>query len=241
VRIFQPVPAGRLADIATRWSRLRGIDDRGAAGWETRWEYLSQTYRPAMERYVFHVLRTSGGGAPGRDEVEDVVQGFLAECVSKQLLSRADPATTRRFRAFLQTLLRRYVYGHLDHVNARKRRPALGTTLVPLDSAEEPQAAPSPANGGSFDEFDRGWVEAAVLVALDRLKSAQPRYAEVIEGLIADAAGAKSATASAAISPVLRHRARTRFEAVFLEVLRETIRDERDFADEWRAIEPFLP
>ena len=47
--------------------------------------------------------------------------------------------------------------------------------------------------------------------------------------------------ASSEQMPVLRHRARKRFRALFEVQLRATVDDEDAFIAEWRALQPYLP
>jgi RNA polymerase sigma-70 factor (ECF subfamily) len=244
MKILPSDPPRRLGTIETRWSVVRRLDAAADPRWQEAWAHLSTTYRPAMEAYVRRLL----GRATGREDAEeaaDLVQGFLAACTEKSWLGRADPGRGP-FRAFVQTLLRRFVFHRLDAARAQRRRPAAGK-VVPLDDV-----APDGLAGRADDDpaaaraLEEGWVRAAVERALDRLRRGNDRYHAVIADLIANEGengpefalrlglGAKDLT-------LLRHRARRRFVLLFEEELRTTVSNDDEFADEWRALAVHLP
>ena len=166
-----------------------------------------------MERYAASVLARTRGRASA-EEAAEVVQGFLAACLEKGWLERADPGRGS-FRAFVRTLLRRYVYARLREGQARARTLSLdaGDLAEPADD-EQPD----------LDAFDRGFVEIAVERALARLLRERERYHAVVADLIAtDGEGSSDLPGRLGVSdaqfPVLRHRARKRFARLFEDEL----------------------
>jgi RNA polymerase sigma factor (sigma-70 family) len=244
VAILSKTPPRSLGWAPTRWSILANLDDRKDPQWEASWNYLAQGYRKPMEVYARRLLARAPGGKASAQDAGDVVQDFLTTCIEADWLSRADPEQGR-FRAYMQTLLRRYVRGWLRHRLAQKRRPAEGRYLVSL-LPEDEDAGPSEVAPQDIAAFDRSWTDVAVEHALARLQEENERYHVVIHDLIctggegspdiADRVGLRPAQ-----FPVLKHRARKRFSDLFEEELRSTVCDDTAFEDEWKALQPYMP
>ena len=228
-----------LRSIVTRRSLLPPPAQEASASWEESWAYLFEAYQPAMERYVAALLARFGARGGDREEVRDIVQSYLADCLQKGWLSR-DDARIECFRAYLQTQLRRYVHAWLRRADARKRRPEGGVqALLPADlpvGGEDPAA----------QDLDAGWIEIALSRALAVLGAGNARYYEVITDLLqtggvgsADLAARMGQTPSQVI--MLRHRARKRLAHLFYEALRETVRDDEAFEELCRRLDPMLP
>jgi DNA-directed RNA polymerase specialized sigma24 family protein len=197
-----------------------------------------------MERYVRRVLSRTTGRQASLEEAADIVQEFLGACVKGQWLSRADP-TKGRFRAYLQTLLRRYTYRVLKRGAAQKRSPGPGRQVYEL-LEEEDRRALTPEEQAELDDFARGWVKIAVDQALARLAEENERYKVVILDLIqTDGEGSDDLALRVDVRhgqlPVLKHRARKRFCAIFEEELAQTVGDQEAFEEEWKAVTAFLP
>lgn len=228
----------------TRWSVVISLDQPDDPRWEASWAYLVDAYRHVMERYVARALARAGRRGAVSDEAADVVQDFLSDCIAKGWLSRARP-DRGRFRAFVQTLLRRYTYSYLRHSGAKKRTPPDGTAVLPLLSEDAIEPC-SPSDEQDLREFDEGWVRVAVDRALESLRAENARHATIVCDLIAGD-GTESPDLPERIEardeqmPVLRHRARKRFVALFESELQATVDDEDAFAEEWRALRPYLP
>jgi RNA polymerase sigma factor (sigma-70 family) len=231
VKVVESSP--RLRSIVTRRTLLPPPGDRADPAWQASWDHLIRLYTPAMVRYARGIL--SGGGP---HEAEDVVQDYLSQALSKGWLAR-DGADIRCFRAYLQTQLRRHVYRYLEHRRAQKRSPAGATSHDALEGVAE---GPDPAD----QELDRGWVQAAVDLALDDLRQGNADYHEVVLDLLrTDGEGSPDLAERMGRSETqlvhLRHRARKRFGVLFHERLRETVRDEEAFEALCKDLEPYLP
>ena len=170
----------------------------------------------------------------------------LSDCVAKNWLTRADPAQGR-FRAYLQTLLRRHVGHVLRAERAIKRNPGRDRRVLSLREDEETHgAADEPDGADDLTTFDREWVGTAIARARARLAETNVRYALVIDDLIrTEGEGSAGLAAEVGLRPaqvpVLRHRARERFARLFEDELRATVADETAFAEEWRALAAYLP
>lgn len=230
----------------TLWGVVATLDQREHPQWQDSWRALVAAYTAPMEAYARRVLSRRRGKAIDPGEAAEVVQDFLATCVEKGWLSRADPQRGR-FRAYLQTLLARHVGRMLRHAAAQKRGPAEGRAVLPLGDED---AAGDPALEVGHDEdrvaFDREWVGLVVARALARLRAHNERYAILIQDLI-DTEGAGSPGMAALLGQrpqqvaVSRHRARQRFQDFVVQELRATVSDPAAFEEEWRALLPYLP
>lgn len=227
------VPGASLRSIPTNWEAIRGIDDRTTIGWEGKWDHLLRTYRNAMLRYAGRILRHGMGERFDETDAEDCVDGFLATCVKGPVLSAADPRIAP-FRAFLQDRLKKYALKYARAARAKKRRPGEGRRLVSVEAISD--VGQEPAAPEADRELDREWVESLYRDALARLR-ANPRrakYAAIIEA-IRGAVELPDTTASD------RHRARAAFAEAFRECLRDTLPHDAFEAEEWQALEKYLP
>lgn len=243
-RILEPMPPRRQSWDNTRWSMIGRLDRRQEPAWQASWSYLLERYREPMERYARRVLARAGG-ARAAEEAGDVVQDFLATCVEKGWLSRADPVRGR-FRAYVQTLLRKYVYGYLRYRNAQKRSPGPGREVFTVLESDAVSREPTPDEVAELQEFDRSWVQVALHAALARLAEEQPRYHLVVNDLLlTGGAGSSDLAQRAGVRgpqlPVLKHRARRRLAGLFAAELEATVADEEAYDEELRALEAYIP
>ena len=110
--------------------------------------------------YVF--LRRQGYG---REDAQDLTQGFFAHLIETRGHARADPEKGR-FRAFLLTSLKNFVADARDRQHALKRGG--GMILEKLDDKMEAQIAQA-AKWQADEVYDREWAASHVRQALDRL------------------------------------------------------------------------
>lgn len=229
---------------ATHWSRIAALDGPPTDLRESSWGYLVSAYQRPMEEYVRRALSRWRGRPCSREDASALVQDFLGECAASSWLSRADPKRGP-FRAFLQTLLRRFTLRHLRHERAARRTPPAGARLIPISDA----MAGEPISAGrraDMDAFDRTWAQVAVERARQLLGKASPRYLTVIDDLIlTHGEGSDDLAQRLGLRdqqlPVLRHRALKRFAVLFEKELAATVGDAQQFRDEWRALAPYLP
>jgi hypothetical protein len=110
--------------------------------------------------YVF--LRREGYG---REDAQDLTQGFFAHLIETRGHALADPENGR-FRAFLLTALKNFVADVRDRQHALKRGG--GMILEKLDGKMEAQVARA-AKWQADEVYDREWAASLVRQALDRL------------------------------------------------------------------------
>jgi hypothetical protein len=187
-----------------------------------------------------------------RDEAADLTQGFFVEVVlGRQLFERAEVGQGR-LRGLLRASLKRYATDQWRRAAARGR----GRT-VPLGELDREDSLG--IEGDSERVFDRRWALAMFEEALRRCEGhfvggarAKPGHWRLFEArvlrpalhggamrpLAEDAAPlgfASSAEAAAAVQTVKR-----RFDAVFREVVGETVASETDLEDEYRLIRSLI-
>ena len=119
---------------------------------------LCQVYwRPV---YVF--LRNQGYG---REDAQDLTQGFFAHLIENRGYAHADPEKGR-FRTFLLVALKHFVADTRDREHALKRGG--GMILENLDDNAEAQIARG-AKWQADEVYDHEWAASLVRQALDRL------------------------------------------------------------------------
>jgi DNA-directed RNA polymerase specialized sigma24 family protein len=119
---------------------------------------LCQVYwRPV---YVF--LRNQGYG---REDAQDLTQGFFAHLIENRGYAHADP-DKGRFRSFLLVALKHFVADTRDREHALKRGG--GMVLENLDDNVEAQIARR-AKWQADEVYDHEWAASLVRQALDRL------------------------------------------------------------------------
>jgi hypothetical protein len=171
-------------------------------------------------------------------EVEDVVQAFLTDAVEKQWLLRADQRLGR-FRGFLKTLMKRYLYNYATHLRRHKRDPSNARILSLSQELPNGELVIDPAaeNHDDDEDFDRDWARAVVTAAVDRMQRRNPTQANVIHNELQgqplpDDALAIQLNVKPASIRVLRMRARKSFRAAVKAEVTATIADPEDINDE---------
>jgi len=181
-----------------------------------------------------------------REDAEDLVQGFFAEALRRDLFARFDPARAK-FRTFLRTCVDTYVVN--EHRAERRLKRGGGTSAIPLDVAELEGRLSTETDPDAV--FHHEWVRSLLGTALARLREQcersgrlthlalferydiigasserPPTYAELASEL-----GITSTQATNWLAAVRRD-----FRAIVLETLREICSDEEEFRAEARAL-----
>ncbi len=188
-------------------------------------EGLCSAYWPA----VFVYIRRRG---KDEEEARDLTQEFFASLLEKNWLATVDQ-DQGRFRAFLLTLVKRFLADEHDYATRKKRGG--GVPLLSLDwtnAPEVPDSQDSPELA-----FDRRWALTVVSRAGDRLKAEveasgrgdlfsvlAPFVAEEPESGAYDAASGVLGMSRAAISMAV-HRLRLRLRALVRAEVAETLSD----------------
>jgi RNA polymerase sigma-70 factor (ECF subfamily) len=143
----------------TSWSLVlttRAADEGGRAALAA----LCAAYRPPVLAYIRHL-------GHGRDDAEDLAQGFFTLFLERELYADADPARGR-FRALLLTALRRYLINAEVTRTADKRGGGArmrSLAEVEVASRGAPASADTPEQA-----FQLCWAVSVIDRALDRLR-----------------------------------------------------------------------
>ena len=183
-------------------------------------------------------------------DAQDLTQGFLAYLLEHKVFARAN-RQKGRFRSFLLASLKNFLADAVDRERTLKRGGA--QIFLPLheEQAQEAESLFQTHSGmGNGDRlFDRGWAEALVTAALERLSADYKREAKeqlfselrmfIAGGLeppptYAELTNRLGITESTLRSHVTRLRARYR-EALRAEV-RRTVNSEKQVDQELREL-----
>jgi DNA-directed RNA polymerase specialized sigma24 family protein len=225
---------------STRWTTVLKAGDLAATSAHalSALSELCQIYwRPL---YVF--LRKQGYG---REDAQDLTQGFFAHLIENRGYAHAD-REKGRFRSFLLGALKHFIADVRDHEHALKR----GGGMIPakLDDKAETQIARSP-KWPADEVYDREWAVSLVRQALDRLaqECALAGKAELFGCLMPRLAAPEESAvpyeemARRSHLPVttLRHelaRLRARYRAILREEVRGTVREPAEVDEELRYL-----
>lgn len=183
---------------ATHWSLVARAGDADTQVRREALVELLRDYLPALRSFLQVTRRVPPG------EVDDLLQGFLADKVIEEgLMPRADPSKGR-FRTFLLAALNHYLINQTVHDNRQKRRHPSGPD-VSLDSggsdphdtfagaacgaAVDPQSLPDPHAVDPAALFDAAWARQVVRQAVERTeaecrRSGRPDVWSVLEARV---------------------------------------------------------
>jgi RNA polymerase sigma factor (sigma-70 family) len=225
---------------STRWMTVLKAGDSAAASAHalSALSELCQIYwRPL---YVF--LRKQGYG---REDAQDLTQGFFAHLIETRGYAHAD-RQKGRFRSFLLGAFKNFIADARDHKHALKR----GGGMIPakLDDQAETQIA-RPAKWQTDEIYDREWAASLVRQALDRLaeECALTGKAELFRCLIPRLAATEEsgvpyeemAQQSHLTVTTLRRelvRLRARYRAILREEVRGTVGEDAEVDEELRYL-----
>ena len=222
----------------TQWSQVLAARDGTDTEARRALETLCQTYWQPVYAFVRHL-----GSDP--EEASDLTQAYFAELLEKDFLAGVD-ADRGRFRSFLFTSVRHFLYHQRDRSKALKRGGGTTTLSLDLESAEavysiQPRAQMTPEH-----VFEHRWAMTVLSRALCRLQEeskrsgnerqfeqlksyltsgdSQVRYKEVAEILNLSEGAVKVAV----------HRLRKRFGLCLRAELAETVTEVADVDAELR-------
>lgn len=228
----------------TRWSLVAAAGRRGGAEAGAALENLCRAYWYPLYCYV-----RRRGYAPA--DAEDLVQGFFARVLDKELFAQADE-TRGKLRAFLLTSLQFHLADERKREGAAKRGG--GVSFVPLDTADaESRYSAEPVDAAPADEvFDTLWAATLLERARSVLAEAWQAAgkAELFAALSPYVTATLDATGAARIAAqfgmtenhvkVSVHRLRERYGATLRQEVAETVTGEEEIEQEMAALRSAL-
>lgn len=225
----------------TRWTVIEALRSEDEAERAAAADRAAEVYWPPVYACARRLVRT-------RDQAADLTQAFFVDVViGRRLFERADVGRGR-LRGLIRSSLKRYATDRWRRAAARGRG-----RVVPLGELDREDALG--IGGDSEGAFDRRWALALFEEALRRCEvhfaegaRARPAHWRLFEARVlrpamhggvvrslaedaADQGFASSAEAAAAVQTVKR-----RFDAIFRDVVGETIGDPAELEDEYRVI-----
>jgi RNA polymerase sigma-70 factor (ECF subfamily) len=147
---------------STHWSAIERAGREDSQCERPALSDLLRRYLPALRAHL--LMRRSV--AP--DQVDDVVQGFIAgNVLESDMIERAD-RTKGKFRTFILTALDRYVVSQRRHDKAEKRG---GAHLTGSLDSECKATASKDGFSGSTDTFDVAWARQILREAIQRTRA----------------------------------------------------------------------
>ncbi len=177
--------ASRLRSIVTRRSQFPLPTSQDDPRWRASWDRLYRRYTKAMNRYVRDLLRRFGAKGDQLHEAADIVQAYWSEAMEKGWLTNRD-LEIRVFRAYLQDQLRKYVISYLRKLGAQKRG---GGREHRTDGLE---AIPDRSRRSAEESLERGWIDVALMRAMDELGRRNPRHHEILTDLLREQNGGRA-------------------------------------------------
>lgn len=222
----------------TRWSLVLQAGNAAPQARDAL-EMLCRIYRPPVLAYV----RGRGYSA---DTAEDLAQAFFAQFIEHAWHAGANPARGR-FRAYLLTMLKRYLIDATVAAHALKRGGDRQFESLDADGATTPESDDSPDRA-----FERAWALTVLHTALEHLQveAEQAGKRDLFNALreflverpdeadyarVAQALGLRRNTLAVAV-----HRLRHRLRALLEAELAHTTAGKGDFEEEMRQMRAAL-
>src|SRR5215468_10319389 len=156
-------PLTRLSVLAAARStdgteRFRALNLLFAAYWKPVYKYLRLKYSQAPQ------------------DAQDLTQGFFAELLERDLLSRFDPSKSR-LRTYLRLCADSFALNEIKSVSRKKRGGEITHVALDFSVAEDelraqtidPGKIPSPESLEEF--FEKEWIRSLFFSAVEELKS----------------------------------------------------------------------
>jgi RNA polymerase sigma-70 factor (ECF subfamily) len=234
------IPARARDFASTHWSMVLAARGGDGPGVDAALAALCQAYWYPLYAYA----RRRGYGA---DDAQDLTQGFFTQLIDKHYLDAAD-SERGRFRAFLLTAFKRFLYREQHHALAEKRGGRRG--ILPLDFERgESRFLCEPVTTATAESiFERQWALTLLERAMTQLRAefedagkrdgfeqlkvfltgetGAPSYQEV-----ASALGTTEGAVKVAV-----HRLRRRFRDILLAEIAQTVAAPPDVDDELRQL-----
>src|SRR5215470_12533784 len=155
-------PLTRISVVAAARSqdateRSRALDALFAAYWKPIYKYLRLKYAQAPQ------------------DAQDITQGFFAELLERELLSRFDPAKSR-LRTYLRLCADSFALNEIKAAFRKKRGGEFAHVALDFSAAEDelrsqaidPASIPSPESLEDF--FEKEWIRSLFSSAVEELR-----------------------------------------------------------------------
>ncbi len=152
---FSVLAAARSEDTA---EGFRALETLFAAYWKPIYKYLRLKYSQAPQ------------------DAQDLTQGFFAELLERELLSRFDPAKSR-LRTYLRVCADSFALNEIKAASRKKRGGEITHVALDFSAAEDelraqtidPAAIPSPESLEEF--FEKEWIRSLFSSAVEELRT----------------------------------------------------------------------
>jgi DNA-directed RNA polymerase specialized sigma24 family protein len=229
----------RTRFVTTRWSVV-------ALAGEAETPQARKALSELCEVYLYPLYLYVRRRGFGRDDSEDLIQGFFARLLEKNFLAAADP-DKGRFRGFLLTALNRHLSGRWRSDRALKRS-ASKTLPLGFEEADhrfrlEPKTEDTPER-----IYERQWAatvlhEAARALRWDYESRGRGEAFEFLKGYLSGkdpgesycALAQKLATTEGMIA-VMIHRLRQRYRRKIEEEIAQTVAEPAEIAPEFEYL-----
>lgn len=239
-----PPPAPRDYFATTRWSVVLAAGRKSSPDSERALAELCRQYWYPLYAYV----RRRGHG---REDAEDLVQGFFARLLERDALGGLD-AGRGKFRAYLLATLKNFLANEWDRSRAQKRGGGVEHLSLDWQAADERYHLEPPDRESPDVLFDRAWALALLGRVIDRLRdecAADGRaalFAVAKEQLTAASDTVTHAELGASLgmtegaARVAVHRLRKRYRELLRDEIAQTLADPEQVADELRSLASVL-
>ncbi len=191
-------------------------------------------------RPVYAWIRRSGKSPT---DAEDFTQAFFLHVLARRTIERAE-RERGRFRAFIITVLKRFLADQWDHASAQRRGGGVIPFSLDVASAEADEALGAAGGVSPERAFDRRWALDVLAQARGRLREecAAARKLEIFDVLFAEevvetqAALAQRLGTTENTVKMTARRLRQRLEELVRTVVGETVSSYEDLDNEIRHL-----
>lgn len=227
----------RLATIRTPWTDIIAAQQGDATSRQRCLSMLADRYYEPVRvffRHMYNKLQPA--------DIDDMTQEFFTRFLEKNFLDLLD-RERGRFRGFLMTAARNFAR---DESDKRQRRKELNHDYAEsLGDNRQPRTS-APAE----DDFNRAWArglarDAVEVFRLEFQDKGKSHYYEVFKQQVMDQIGSYAETAASlgltekAVTNYL-HRSKIRIREILEALVRESLTDPDDAADEMATLRKYL-
>ncbi len=210
----------------TQWSLVQAAGDRRSPQFRQALGDLCSSYWPPVYAYI----RRRG---TGREEAQDLAQGFFSHLLEKHALKAAS-RQRGRFRSFLLASLKHYLTNEWHRTQAHKRGGGQAPIAMDVERAESQFVIETREHQSPERIFEKRWALTVLDQTLTRLReemaqSAHPRRSRLTALLTEDGAGQRYKQLAGELDmtesaiKVAVHRMRRRYGELLREEVGRTV------------------